>query len=511
MKSGVLTGLLFFFTTIQLMAQGQLHPDSLFGQDGLIAVDVDSVHDFFRTILVQDNGQILIAGHLHASWDLYGNPYRDSIAVVRLNSDGTLDNSFGTNGVASASTPDPVIAEVEDMVIQSDGMILTCGMGMEQGGRPCFSMARFNENGTVDTDFGQDGTVLTQFTDKWAGANNIHAYGNGAILLAGNVHPDTSDLADFALAKYLPNGAIDSSFGINGTVHTDFGMNYDDRLKAIWMFEDGRILAVGNSAGKVELAKYHSDGTLDATFGSDGLLILNDSLYGSIYVYDVEVIDDGNILVGGTSNIGGSSSFTLMRCLSNGSLDTTFGNGGIETLGWPGGHNLNHLYTFNSDIYATGGYYDGTNDYLLIAKLNSDGTYNTAFGEDGLATGIHGGAYSIAIQPDGKLLSLGRGTGYYFFDAIVARYDAPTTGLRELNANPDLILFPNPTTSTVSLQSKISLSQAWLTDLIGHRLMPLQLNGIQWQADLTTLPGGIYLVKAFTKDGAKAVSKVVKL
>ncbi len=504
MRSVILSFLLFITTTQLILAQSQLTPDNLFGTGGAVTIDIDSVYDNIRSILVQDDGQILVAGQLQ------GNPYPDSIVVVRLNTDGTLDNTFGINGVASASTPDPLMAEVHDMAIQTDGQILTCGTGMEQGSQPCFSMIRFNENGTVDSAFGEHGIVTTEFTDKWAKATSIHVYDNGAVLLGGNAHPETSDLADFALAKYHQNGIIDSSFGNNGTVLTDFGLYRNDQLTATWVFEDGRILAAGHSSGKVGMAKYLSNGTLDTSFGDSGLVVFSDLLNNGIFVSDVEVIDNGNILIGGTTNVGGSSVFTLFKFHSNGSIDTSYGMSGVERLGWTGTHNLTDLQVFNSEIYAGGIYNDITDRYFLLAKLNSDGTYNTSFGTDGLAIGVHGGANAIAFQPNGKLLSLGIVPGYLYFDALVARYDIPTTGVIDLNRVKDFEVYPNPTTSTITLQTETPLSQAWLTELTGRRLMPLQPNGTQWQADLSQLPSGMYLIDVLTQEGRRGVKKVVR-
>lgn len=256
---------------------------------------------------------------------------------------GDLDLSFGGTGkVTTGSGPSQSIA------LQPDGKILTAGWGIGGGGSRDFEIVRFNSNGSLDTGFNGTGKVFTDFDLGEDIANSIAVQSDGKILVAGEVI--VSGKANFGLARYNSDGTLDASFNGSGKVITAFGAGMIDRAYALALQNDGKIIAGGYSQNSevsyFALARYHADGSLDTTFGEAGKVI---AVNGSCH--DLALQSDGKIVAAGYRN-----DTVVARYNVDGSLDLSFNGTGFVITNVGGSDGANGVAVQIDGKIVVGGY-----------------------------------------------------------------------------------------------------------------------------------------------------------
>lgn len=282
--------------------------------------------------------------------------------------------------------------------------------------------------GDLDSTFGADGIVTTDFFGNDDGATAIAVRPDGKIVVAGTVHlgPDEST-ADFAVARYLPDGTLDPAFGVGGKVTTDF-TGSADFAHAVAIQEDGKIIVAGEATSGTQksfaLARYNSDGTVDTSFGIDGKVTTPFSDRDS-RAWEIVVQPDQKIAVAGDSFHTtlppplppADSDFALARYNSDGSLDQSFGSGGMVTTDFLSFSDRARALVRQPDgkLIAAGNTNttaQGNGDFAL-ARYNLDGALDTSFGSDGngrVTTDFSGNSNSVqsmALQPDGSIVVAG--------------------------------------------------------------------------------------------------------
>src|SRR5262245_36012650 len=259
--------------------------DASFGTGGIVTTPFDfpGSFDTVTSVVLQPDGKIVMAGSTVI------NSFAE-FALARFNSDGTLDDGFGTGGMVttaftssiSATPSGQVSAEAQSVAVQADGKIVAAGEANVDGGED-FALVRYNSNGTLDATFGTGGKVTTAFLGSagqaFAFAFSVAIQPDGHIVAAGYFSNNAADASapnfDFALARYNSNGTLDTSFGTGGKVTTDFA-GPDDKATSVAFQPDGKILVAGAAGPYVirgfdfALARYNSNGTLDASFGTGG-------------------------------------------------------------------------------------------------------------------------------------------------------------------------------------------------------------------------------------------------
>jgi len=205
---------------------------------------------------------------------------------------------------------------------------------------PEVSVARYNTDGSLDTSFGGDGRVTTNFTGTDDRAMAVVIQSDGKVVVAGAA----GAYRDFALVRYNPDGTRDSSFGSRGTVTTSFTLGgCCEFATSVAVQVDGKIVAAGVPADDIAfaLARYETDGSLDSTFGEDGMvttdfLTRHDLGHVGGWARGVAIQADGKIVAAGGSAVGsgGDSEFALARYMPDGSLDPAFGGDGRVTTEW---------------------------------------------------------------------------------------------------------------------------------------------------------------------------------
>jgi uncharacterized delta-60 repeat protein len=279
---------------------------------------------------ILEDGRILLAGYT-SSLDF---------GLVRLTAAGAVDTTFGTSGkVTTAFGSGQEIAR--SLVVQSDGKILVAGYTDKGGGNFDFAVARYNPNGSLDTTFGSGGKVTTPIGDPTLAGDYAYKIGlqsDGKIIVSGSSHVggDPYSYYDFAVVRYNANGSLDTSFGINGKVTTPVGTAGDFGV-CQYIQPDDKILVGGwsesvingNSVWGFSLTRYLSSGALDEAFGAGGK-VFTPGIGGA---RDLLMQSDGKILMAGSTN---ASALSVVRYNQDGSLDTSFDNDGIATLPFSG-------------------------------------------------------------------------------------------------------------------------------------------------------------------------------
>jgi uncharacterized delta-60 repeat protein len=313
------------FTVVRYNSDSTL--DSSFGTGGKAHTDIGTnSSDGANAIALQSDGKIVLAGNSTTAG-------ATDFAVARYNSDGTLDSSFGTAGKVTTDIGTNSADYSTAMAVQSDGKILVSGY-FNAGGSRNFVVVRYNSNGTLDASFGTGGKVTTDIgTNSDDQASAVTFQSDGKILLAGGSNAGGS--FDFAVVRYNSDGTLDASFGTGGKVTTDIGTNSSDGANAIALQSNGKILLAGqsNTSGSPDFVaiRYNSDGTLDASFGTGGKVTTDIGTSSDDRPYGIQIESDGKILLAGNTNASGSYDFAVARYNSDGTLDSSFGTSGKVT------------------------------------------------------------------------------------------------------------------------------------------------------------------------------------
>ncbi len=354
----------------------------------------------------------------------------DRIVLARFNVDGSPDSTFGIGGiVTSRYWWDSYATSAYAAALQPDGKILVAGSVAGS----VSAIARYNNDGSLDTSFGNGGWVLPpeETYGFMRSAQTVGVQSDGKIVITG---PSTYNT--IPLARYNADGSPDSEFGVGGIqlVYVEEGA----QIKALGFEPDGKIVVagrVGSDAYDFLVARFNVDGSLDQTFGGSGFRCA-DFGGGSDDANALVIQPDGKILVGGTTRERlpwelGDPDFAMTRFNVDGGLDETFGTFGLVTTDFGSASVL-------SNDYANALVIDRDGKILLagstgdrrtaIARYNPDGSLDADFGDNGmlLTTTIPGasGAVRAAIQPDGRIVIVSPwfAWSYYPEGFTLARY-----------------------------------------------------------------------------------------
>jgi uncharacterized delta-60 repeat protein len=382
--------------------------DTTFDTDGMVAVNFNNATEVSnQAVAIQSDGKIVAAG------DRFFDFKRDMV-LTRYNPNGSLDLSFGNNGIV-ISELEAAQSGAEAVAIQANGKIVIAGYS-SNGSNLDFALLRFNSNGGIDPTFGNNGLVLTDFNAGNDGAYAIEIQNDKKIVVSGG--STNGGVSSFAVARFNEDGALDNSFGEdeNGKVQTDFEVNgaiaYASDLQS-----NGKIVVVGVTSnsynGDVVVVRYNSDGSLDLTFNSTGYVRFDSE--GSEIGLDIALQNDGKIIITGAIALGVPANFLLIRLNSNGSFDTSFGTSGVKVTSIESDEDVALAVAVQNDgkIIAAGYSVSETPDVddLVIARFTSTGELDETFGENGKLIfhpiGATMQAKSIALQSDGKIVVAG--------------------------------------------------------------------------------------------------------
>jgi len=376
--------------------------DASFGTSGISNMNFGTSCSSTKSTLLS-NGKIILVGSITNATT------GADAAIVKYKKDGTLDNTFGINGTVTTDFGTQT-DKANNVTIQSDGKILICGRIDPNTLNPKFFISRYDSLGNLDNSFAINGKII----DSMYTFNVIKVQTDGKIIAAGsktyNINGIFNWRTDFFVSRYNSNGSIDNSFGTNGVVilNADTSNFFTD----LEIQNDGKILACGKGNnpsnpinGNHRIFRLNSNGTIDNSFGTNGRITMPS---GEGYLTDINLKNNSKIICAGGGHTNG---FEIYQFNMNGSIDSTFGNNGkvftsFNALDSPGmGVNIQQ-----DGKIILGGYADAV---YAIARYSANGVLDNTFGNAGKVTTPNtGNAQSCFLQTDGKIVLAGSSNSF---------------------------------------------------------------------------------------------------
>ena len=333
---------------------------------------------------------------------------------------GSLDPSFGTGGIARTTFAGGSFPFVQGTA-RIGNNIVAVGVAQNSGGKGLFGLARYRWSGSTNSGFGSGGKVTTDFGlggDNLAAAVAVEP--NGSIVVVGYAadHSDTNYY--WAVARYRSNGTLDPTFGNQGRVVTTFGLTYDF-ANAVAIRPDGKIVVAGsvgthNGTQLLAVARYNSNGSLDYTFGAGGEATTQ--VNGATLSIGHGLVLSGNdaVVAGYSGSDFSNTQPVLVAYASNGSLESTFGVGGIESFSLgAGGNAFNAIALDGASIIAAGENAASNNGDFFVAKVATNGSPVAGFGTGGTVNVDFAGAidtaYALGADGSGRIVVAGDSLG----------------------------------------------------------------------------------------------------
>jgi uncharacterized delta-60 repeat protein len=390
--------------------------------------------------------------------------------IGRFNADGKLDSSYGANGIAIHNLPP---GACNDIIIQSDDKLVAVGAEI---------ITRFLDEGKLDSTFGINGFATTAAMAM----NCLVLQPDGKIIAGGSKW--AGPYYFFALMRWTPYGSVDSSFGMNGLVTTILNANQQSRIESLVIQPDGKIVAAGICIpGTGVVVRYNSNGSIDSTFGLYGS---NQNLWGTgSGPTSICLQSDGKILITGNGT-------KALRLNNNGLIDSSFGSSGIIKIAEGFSHSKDVIIDSFKRIVLVGDTGNGPEKDFLIAMYDSNGVKL-----DSILTDFIGYEETQAgwIQKDQKIVVAGfNRSGLTGGNSVfaMARYEYSIELAIEAVKVKGLVPFPNPATTTLSLQSENSfppLTTFQLFDITGRMVLQQELSGNTNRIDVSAVSRGMYL------------------
>jgi uncharacterized delta-60 repeat protein len=499
-----------------ISSDGTLDPS--FNGTGKVTTDFSLANDNAYSVALQPDGKIVVAGDSDDG---------RNFALARYNADGSLDASFGGTGTVTTDFG-WAYSWARSVALQADGKIVAAG-STGDGSNYKFAVARYNADGSLDTSFDGDGKVTTSFGDRGL-ANGVAVGADGKIVAAGTSGPWWR--SSVAAARYNADGSLDTTFNGTGQVITVFSSGEGDG-RSVAVQADGKIVIAGDSnsfgAGHPHnfgLIRYNANGSLDTSFNGTGMVTTN---FGALdTALSVAVQADGKIVAGGYSWAYGPSDFAVARYNADGSLDTSFdGDGKVTTDFGSSDWGASVALQADGKIVVVGGTTVSAGPAsFALARYNADGSLDTSFGGTGKVTTEfvafpYSGAYSVALQADGKIVAAGYTSDGISNNFAVARYGTPAipvgleiepgnatyTGSTFLESNIASILTPGTAEGVITY--------SFFSDAGGANVIPAPTNAGTYyvqghfaSSDITLWTNADSLIAGFTIAKADAAISV---
>ncbi|MEO8117167.1 MAG: T9SS type A sorting domain-containing protein, partial [Bacteroidota bacterium] len=354
--------------------------DESFGINGQIAYSFGGKFRSSNNLAFASSGKIIVVG------DYFSSDNEIDAGIIRCMPDGKLDSSFGTNGFDSFRINSYTFTS--GLIIQADDKIVLDGLTSNTLGiKKTSFLLRFMQDGGIDPDFGNEGVVLSYYSD-FTDITSLLIRPDGKLLIGGTLN-SYSLHGPYLVQSFNADGSVDVSFGENGKATYNFdngvdGPGFNMQLEAMNLQGDGKIVCAGSSGRhndiSMGLCRFNSDGTIDESFGDKGgeITVFTEQSYGNAVNSDVILQEDGKIItVGDEDGLGGQGSdpgkMLLTRYNENGQLDPSFGENGIasvqiDAIYGQSGKSV-HLVADNK-ILVTGT--TGEHDHIYLARFNND-------------------------------------------------------------------------------------------------------------------------------------------
>jgi uncharacterized delta-60 repeat protein len=506
----MLTILSFLCLPSLFFAQAQGSLDASFGTNGKVVTAVSAFNDKSKDLLIQPDGKIIVGGEV--SVVLGDTIYME---LIRYNSNGSIDNSFGVNGKVFTSFAN-VNCGLKALALQSDGKIIAVGYTLDKtiiaNTKTDFAIVRYNANGTLDTSFDGDGRVTTDFNSDVDIAYALAIQTDGKIVVVGDSRQ--AGKMQSVMARYNTNGALDLTFNGTGKVFTTFKHDNAYQFFTVNILADNSILLgkrgyydFGQSQSvSAEAIRLTSDGIEDLSFANNGRSV--EFAQSPIH----KVLSDGKVLIASILfNPSTGTSIQLLRHKTNGFIDNTFGNQGIIVTKFPNPSVSVTDFVEQKDgriavLARFSTFVSGQPDSFGLVRYNYDGSLDNTFGTLGNAhfpRTFNGEQYErLTIQSDGKLVACGTHTDpSNKFNFIVSRFNNLISAIKNPEKIGPLSIFPNPTANVLNIDLENAVSSDFrltIADMSGRIVYQNKydksLIGNTLQINISDLMTGLYVL-----------------
>lgn len=486
-------------------------PDSSFNQTGIYMHDF-GFHDNLNDVIIQPDQRIILTGVAITP------AFAGVLKVMRLKTDGTPDSSFAVNGVYSLLVGNESYGYKS--AITADGKILVAGITYDANYQADWLLLRMDSTGTLDPSFGNNGITLIDFFNRDDLAYGMALQPDGKIVVAGSYTDTVNFYNNPCIMRFTADGIVDSTYGSNGYAFLP-GIDIDNRFYNVVVQPNGKIVACGHyskvfsGAQDFDVLVFRTDstGTPDAGFGVNGAII--QSINGGIDdVFGLGIDHDNNIVLAGYTTVPVTLEYdmVLLKYDSTGIPVSTFGNSGMVTF-----NNSEFDVAMSVQIQpdnkilaggSSGLSFFGARDFALWRYL-PDGTPDPSFGNNGFVTTAVTPNFqdcnSIALQGDGKIVAAGKTFSGTNNDMAVVRHlnDLGTTVYENNFRANDFQIFPNPAISgnllTIHLKNQtIKNAAVAMLDCTGREIFRSKLAATNAETNFIRLPesltGGMYLL-----------------
>lgn len=474
--------------------------DFSFGTNGKILHPSSIYTDGIQSIAIQSDGKILAVGSKNYL----------KYFVMRLNPDGTIDNTFGQAGIVE----DSLLGEAygHDVKVDTLGRILVTGYTRHwnAGWLKDMFVVRLLQNGSYDNTFGNNGVFVSYVSQpnpptKENYGRKIIILNDGNILIGGLFDYGTSVNPDFAVFKITSAGQFENTFGTNGYVY--YHVSGMDALTDIFLQNDGMILLTGRTFSPiiVPIIRLNSDGSLDNSFGTNGITLIDFATDCQSGI-SVSQLESGKILIAGSRGLCSNQDYFIARLGSDGQVDNSFGINGFNFFDNGSSEAMRSMVLLpDKNIILTG----TSAGNMLMVCYDSLGLINNSFANNGSLVIDFGGnnddALCSVVQPDGKLLVSGlsfdtsSSLGYYPFARLYSTY----TSVNEIaTSNFNFSIYPNPANNLINLNfvQQNPLPEYYeIIDVSGKIVAKEKIYSNNTQVNVSQLPSSIYLIHLIEK------------
>ncbi|QQR86458.1 MAG: hypothetical protein IPJ76_18035 [Flavobacteriales bacterium] len=412
-------GCLAFATLLHtaMFAQDGL-PDPTFGNNGVVQHDLDGKADVALGMALQPDGKVVVCGSKR------DYPAEEDLFVARFNSDGSLDTDFASNGwfeYDHAGGSDVAWS----ITVRPDGRLVVVGTALSGSNYQGFVL-QLDGNGTLDPGFGQGGLFVAQHPFG-SGLGSIVLLSDGSLVGAGSVM-DSSNYYYPLIVKLDAAGELDTSFGTGGATTTS---EAGTQLIHVSSGPGGSLVASGNhQVNELRIFKLSADGTLDPAFGTNGVFMESVSLPEGEHA----LLPSGKVLISGQSG----NDLRSVRLLPDGTLDANYGTGGVVNEIVPNIQASRTMVALPDGRFIVGGrHYSGNAWSHMVVRFLSDGSPDPSFGTNGYAylnfSPAQHHANDIAALSDGKVVCVFGRTTVLNNDAdiVLVRLTGTPIGIQE--------------------------------------------------------------------------------
>lgn len=516
MKQIYLSLSVFFIMSVQAFSQQAGMLDSSFNQTGIYLNDF-GFQDNLNDVQIQPDQKIILTGVALTP------AFAGELKVMRLKSNGSPDSTFATNGIYTLLVGNESYGYRS--AVTQDGKIIIAGINYDATYQADWLLLRLDSTGMLDPTFGNNGITLVDFFNRDDLAYGMKLQPDGKIVVAGSFTDTVNFYNNPCIMRFMADGIVDSSFGNNGIAFIP-GIDIDNRFYNVTIQPDGKVVACGHLskvfAGSqdfdVLVMRTDSNGIPDQGFGINGTII--QSINGGIDdAFGIDIDLDGNIVVAGFTTLPVTLEFdmVLIKYDSTGMPVSNFGNNGVITFN-------NSEIDLAMDVKvqpdnkivlggSSGLSFFGARDFALWRYL-PDGNPDATFGNNGFVTTAILPTFqdcnAIALQSDGKIVAAGRANNSLNNDIAVARYlnNLGTSVQEIITVENSVFVIPNPSLPGSDLSVCLKNADqsgytAVMFDCSGREIFREQLNNFDTEKYLLQLPAfiksGIYLLKIFNQ------------